>query len=377
MQFLYTLDTESTKALARPHAMRTQLPLAFLAGALAASVAAASFTVNYTPPFHGAPCTHYAGWESFTQANGATNAPDDPTTTATNAAVLQLAPGGVITPAGNLDDDTVPPIYRVTDVVPADLKQVVLQVSINLNPMNWSSFMLTYTDGGGMPHSLAPTSSVYLVHQMGHDERVITWDVSAIADTILSYTIDFAATNTFTTLDAVKLDVLFECQPGTVFCEPGTAGVSTCPCSNPPAGPQQGCDNSSFTGGAVLSSTGVASLSADTVQFTSSGERPTALSIFLQGGTNILAGVSFGQGVRCAGGVLKRLYVKHAVGGTAVAPVGTDLSVHAQSAALGDTISSGSTRYYQTYYRDPSVLGTCSANLTFNVSDGQSIGWLP
>jgi hypothetical protein len=65
------------------------------------------------------------------------------------------------------------------------------------------------------------------------------------------------------------------------------------------------------------------------------------------------------------------------VAGTAVAPVGADLSVHAQSAALGDTITAGSTRYYQTYYRDPAVLGACASNLTFNVSDGQSVGWLP
>jgi hypothetical protein len=127
----------------------------------------------------------------------------------------------------------------------------------------------------------------------------------------------------------------------------------------------------------MLNSTGVASLAADTVQFTSSGERPTALSIFLQGNTNISSGVSFGQGVRCAGGVLKRLYVKTAVAGTAVAPVGADLTVHAQSAALGDMITAGTARYYQTYYRDPAVLGGCSASFTFNVTDGQSVAWLP
>jgi hypothetical protein len=34
-------------------------------------------------------------------------------------------------------------------------------------------------------------------------------------------------------------------------------------------------------------------------------------------------------------------------------------------------------RYYQTYYRDPTVLGACSASLTFNVTDAQSVAWLP
>jgi hypothetical protein len=352
-----------------------KLSSALLVNTLVASSAAASFTVNYSPPFHGAPCTQYAGWESFTQANGGANAPDDPTTTALNAAVFQLAPGGIVTSAGNLDDDTVPPIYRVTDTVPADLQQVVLQVSINLNPMNWSSFTLSYTDAGGTLHTLAPTSSVYLVHLMGHDERVITWDVSSITDTILGYTIDFAANNTFTTLDAVKLDELYACQPGIPICHPGGVGVIICPCQNPPAGPEQGCDNSSATGGAALSSTGAASLAADSVQLTASDERPTALSIFLQGDANLASGVIFGQGVRCTGGHLKRLYVKNAVAGMVVAPVGTDLSIHAQSAALGDTIVAGSHRYYGVYYRDPVVLGGCPSASTFNITQQLDVLW--
>jgi hypothetical protein len=79
--------------------------------------------------------------------------------------------------------------------------------------------------------------------------------------------------------------------------------------------------------------------------------------------------------VRCAGGALKRLYVKTASGGTAIAPVTGDLSVDAQSAALGDPISAGSTRYYQTYYRDPTVLGGCPVTSTFNVSQGLSVLW--
>jgi hypothetical protein len=49
--------------------------------------------------------------------------------------------------------------------------------------------------------------------------------------------------------------------------------------------------------------------------------------------------------------------------------------VTARSAALGDTIAVGSTRYYQAYYRDPTVLGTCSPLSTFNVSNGQIVVW--
>jgi hypothetical protein len=69
------------------------------------------------------------------------------------------------------------------------------------------------------------------------------------------------------------------------------------------------------------------------------------------------------------------LYVKNAIGGTVVAPTGADPSVHLRSAALGDPIAAGSARYYQTYYRDPTVLGGCPPNSTFNVSEALAVIW--
>ena len=164
------------------------------------------------------------------------------------------------------------------------------------------------------------------------------------------------------------------CDPGVAFCFPGTGGVSACPCGNPGlAG--RGCDNSSATGGALLTASGIAALGADSLVFNASDEKPTATSILLQGTTNVAAGSVFGQGIRCAGGALKRLYVKNAVGGSVTMPGGGDPSVSARSSTLGDTIGAGTTRFYQTYYRDPSVLGGCAATSTFNVSNGQAIVW--
>jgi hypothetical protein len=335
------------------------------------------FTVGYTAPFHGAPCTHFAGWETFTLPNNAANLPDDPATTAPAAGVWQLAAGGVITAAGNLDNLTIPPVYRVTDSVPSDLQEVVLQISANLNPLNWSSFTLGYLDGGGVPHTVSPSTSTYLVHQMGHDERVITWDLSANGDTILGYQIDFGANNSFSTLDAVKLDARFDCAPGSAFCSPGVGGVSACPCANPPAGLDRGCDNSAATGGASIAGSGAASLAADSLAFTTSGEKPTAATILLQGTTVLPAGIVFGQGVRCIGGALKRLYLHAASGGSASFPQGADPTVSAQSLARGDPISAGQHRYYTAYYRDPIVLGGCPAASGFNVADALDVAWAP
>ncbi len=356
--------------------MRPQ-PLALLVAALLAAPAAASFTVNYTPPFHGAPCTQFAGWESFTQPNNVLNTPDDPASTATGAGVWQLAAGGVITGAGNLDNLTIPPVYRVTDSVPSDLQEVVLQLSMQLNPLSLSAFSLTYLDGLGSPHTLAPASSTYLLHAMGHDEIVVRWDLSAVADNVLAYRLDFAATNSFTTLDAVKLDARFACNPGVGFCSPGFAGVLPCPCANPPGGLDRGCDNSSGTGGATIAASGVASLAADSLAFTTSGEKPTATTILLQGNAVAAGGVAFGQGVRCVAGGLKRLYVRAAVGGSISVPQGADPRVAAQSAALGDPIGGGQHRYYMAYYRDPSVLGGCPSTNTFNGTDAEDVLWAP
>jgi hypothetical protein len=159
------------------------------------------------------------------------------------------------------------------------------------------------------------------------------------------------------------------------LCDPGTGGVLACPCSNPPAGAERGCNNSSGTGGAHLTAFGHPWIVGDTLVFTSSGERPTATSILLQGENNIAAGAAFGQGVRCLTGNLKRLYVKTAVAGSITAPGPGDPGVYARATMLGDVIANGDTRYYGVYYRDPIVLGACSAANTFNITQTGSVQW--
>jgi Tol biopolymer transport system component len=157
-------------------------------------------------------------------------------------------------------------------------------------------------------------------------------------------------------------------------CDPGTAGVPACPCANPPSGLGRGCDNSAATGGASISASGIAYVSIDSLVFTTSGELPTASSILVQGNVQI-AGVVFGQGVRCAGGSLERLYTKTAVAGSITAPEPGDATVSARSAQLGDVISAGQSRWYLVYYRDPNVLGGCPAASTFNATQTARIAW--
>jgi len=173
-----------------------------------------------------------------------------------------------------------------------------------------------------------------------------------------------------------KFRLIGNCSGGIApYCAGDGSLATACPCANNGVS-GRGCNNSAATGGAQLSFTGATN--PDTLVLTSSGELPTALSIFLQGSACNAAGVPFGDGVLCVGGTLKRLYIKTAVGGAATAPNfgAGDPSISARSAALGDPIAAGSLRFYQTYYRDPD--GTFCPNPpgnNWNVSSGLSVQW--
>jgi len=159
------------------------------------------------------------------------------------------------------------------------------------------------------------------------------------------------------------------------FCS-GDGTTAACPCSN--AGRAgRGCENSAATGGARLDAAGCASLADDHLVLGSAGELASATSVFLQG-TAEVAPAAFGDGLRCAGGTLKRLFVASAVAGSVEAPPPGGDSVSARSAALGDPIPNGATRVYQVRYRDPD-LGFCPAPAgdAWNATNAVRVVWLP
>jgi hypothetical protein len=169
--------------------------------------------------------------------------------------------------------------------------------------------------------------------------------------------------------------VLEERDQSVPFCF-GDGSSVHCPCSNDAVpGQGRGCLNS-LGDAARLTDAGEASLSGDTVVLSSSGETPSAPSMFLQGSTQT-SPASFGDGLLCVGGILKRLYVRTASAGVVSAPHGGDLSISARSAALGDAIAVGSTRFYQVYYRDTSA-SFCPppTGSGWNVSSAIAILWV-
>jgi len=153
----------------------------------------------------------------------------------------------------------------------------------------------------------------------------------------------------------------------------GDGTVAPCPCANEGAA-GHGCDNSIASGGARLTYSGMTN--PDSLVLSSSGELPTSLSIFMQGNALTQTVTFFGDGIRCVGGTLLRLYAKAASGGVVSAPQPGDPSISARSAALGDPIATGTVRYYQVYYRDASS-SFCPppSGSTFNASNGLRVVW--
>jgi hypothetical protein len=153
----------------------------------------------------------------------------------------------------------------------------------------------------------------------------------------------------------------------------GDGADGACPCGNFGLS-GRGCDNSVATGGARLNATGTTS--PDTIVLHAGGELPNAPTLVFQGSVSLSQPILFGDGLRCVGGNLKRLFTTNAVGGALNVPDAMQVSISARSAALGDPLVHGSVRSYQTWYRDPN-LSFCpspSGN-AWNLSNAVRIVW--
>ena len=126
--------------------------------------------------------------------------------------------------------------------------------------------------------------------------------------------------------------------------------------------------------GARLNATGTTG--PDTIVLHAGGELPNAPTLVFQGSSSLSQPILFGDGMRCVGGNLKRLFTTNAVGGAVNVPDATQMSISARSAALGDPLVPGSVRSYQTWYRDPN-LSFCAppSGDAWNLSNAVRIVW--
>ena len=156
----------------------------------------------------------------------------------------------------------------------------------------------------------------------------------------------------------------------TEFCV-GDGSSGHCPCWND-GQPGRGCENSNWTGGGKLSASG--SPNPDTLVLQASELLPSVSVLAVQGDTLLYDPVFLGDGLRCVGGHLKRMYVSLAVGGAVDLPGPTDPTISQRSAALGDPLLPGSVRTYQIVYRDPDPL-FCVQGGNRNVTNAVRVVW--
>lgn len=156
---------------------------------------------------------------------------------------------------------------------------------------------------------------------------------------------------------------LFGGIPITPYCF-GDGSATACPCGNVGA-TGRGCDNSAAAPGAQLAAVGIADVAADTLTLHASGVPAGQPGLFLQGTLAVLGGqgLAFGDGLRCAGGAVVRLQI---VSAGAAGHASTSVAI----SAVGN-VTAGSTRYYQTWYRDP--VGPCGNGQ--NLTNGLEIVW--
>jgi hypothetical protein len=157
-------------------------------------------------------------------------------------------------------------------------------------------------------------------------------------------------------------------NPGFGYCFGDGTGLA-CPCGNTGI-KGHGCGNTAFAAGGLLTGTGVASVSADSVVLHGSA-LTSATCLYFQG--TAVTGVMFGDGLSCAGGPGSiRLGSKHATTtGTSFFPDVGDPKISVK----GLIPPGGGTRYYQMWYRDSSPV-FCTPS-TFNLTNGYAVVWTP
>lgn len=156
------------------------------------------------------------------------------------------------------------------------------------------------------------------------------------------------------------------------FCFGDPGAGTPCPCGNDNDGtvPGSGCANGVFTSGAQLSGSGIASVSADTLVLSTTGLEQNNSGLYFQADNDLSPGSAWGDGLRCAGGNLKRLQVRFA---DAAGHSGTTIGI---STKVGN-VAPGDTKRYQCWYRT-TVNPPCGAGLNdFNSSNGLEITWVP
>lgn len=147
----------------------------------------------------------------------------------------------------------------------------------------------------------------------------------------------------------------------------GDGSGTPCPCGNHDPAGAGGCANSSGFGGR-LAALGSTSLSADDLQLEATHLIPNQPGLLFAGTqpVNGGSGIHFGDGLRCAGGQVRRLGVR--------TPDAQGRAVWGPGLGLAGGWTPGTLRFAQVWYRNPAG-GPCLSG--FNLTNGISIAVCP
>jgi hypothetical protein len=154
----------------------------------------------------------------------------------------------------------------------------------------------------------------------------------------------------------------------TAYCF-GDGNGTPCPCGTS-ASPGEGCQNSTGTGGATLSSLGAASISSGTFQLSITGVPGNKPGLLLRGNAQVNSGLgnAVGDGLLCVSGQTARSHVQVTSNGATVFDQFGGVSFAESS------YGAGLETHYQFWYRDQTNL--CSGQ-GFNFSNAVVATWVP
>ena len=328
------------KLTLRTHSARV-LPLVLCLG-----MAYASFNNAYTPPFRGQVDSEYSGWETFTIPFNGPNLPDVAGTSSDDAVLTQTTPGAILTSTGNIYNPAGPSHFVLSDTLPEDMLEVVLQISAFGVPADYGSFVLSYTDGSGQLISLPPDSIQNLWNAGGSFEDRFDWDLSGNSDSITNYTIQFDASAMHMSLDAVILDVRFD---------GGAIGTNYC-----------GANVNSTGTAAFISATGSDAVIDNDLTLHMNDVPMNQFGYFINGlAQGFVPNPGGSAGNLCISGAIGRHSAQAANSGTSGSiSVGIDLTAIPRPSGGPVAVQPGETWYFQGWFRDSG---------TSNFTDGIAI----
>ena len=198
----------------------------FIASSVAAFAAVASAQgglVNpLIPAWAGSINSQVAAWESFTQASGGANLPDQ--AGSSPFSLMNFAPGSFITGTGNIYSINAPLYVMIMGGTLGNANspvQVVMNVATAGTLISPGSVRLSLFDNAGNSLSLAPALSEIRADAPAQPQGSIrtvayTWNTAFVPFAATGFRVEFAAAAGSMSLDAVRLDLNYVPAPGAI-----------------------------------------------------------------------------------------------------------------------------------------------------------------